>query len=473
MSDLVVADICVIGAGAGGLAVATAAAAVGQRVVLIEKYKMGGASLNHGCVPSKALLAAAKRAHSMRTAGAFGITPVEPEVDFGAVRDHIAGAVAAIAPRDAPERFGALGVMVLRASARFIDKATVEAGEVKVKARRFVIATGSSPSVPDVPGLSSVAFFTNETIFDSPRQLGRLVVLGGGAEALELAQAHKRLGAAVLVLAEGEALPGEDRELAAIAIRALRTEGVDIREGVRVENVEQMRTGVRLTIVHDGATSTVEGKHLVVATGRQPNVSDLNLAAAGIKSGPRGIAVNATLRTSNRRVYAIGDVTGSGAQAHVAEHHAGVFLKRVLFRLRASADAHAPPRVTFTSPEIAWVGLDEATAGRHGRISVLRWPFTENDRAQAERTTDGHIKVLIDAKGKILGAGIVGPQASELIQVWALAISQGLGIKAMTDWVAPHPTLSEINRRVAVNTWAVTAGRPLVRWAVRLLGRFG
>jgi pyruvate/2-oxoglutarate dehydrogenase complex dihydrolipoamide dehydrogenase (E3) component len=468
------ADICIIGAGAGGLAIAAAATAVGQRVVMIEKNQLGGASLNYGCVPSKALLAAATRAHQMRTAQPFGITPVQPAIDYGAVRDHVYGVIRAIAPNDALERYTAMGVNVVQAAARFVDKATVEAGDVRIKARRFVIATGSSPVVPPIPGLDSVAFFTNETIFDNARKLERLVVVGGGATALELALAHLRLGSFVAVLAPETALADEDPELAAIALRALRAEGLDIREGVTVDRVDTARRGLRLSITNGGAGGTLDATHLLIAGERRPNVSDLNLAAAGIKAGPRGISVNAALRTTNRRVYAIGDVTGHSRQSHAATYHASVFLKRVLFRLRATEIPHLVPRVTFTDPEIAWVGLSEEEArGRHKRIRVLRWPYSENDRAQAERTTEGHIKVITDDAGLILGAGLVGAQASELIQVWALAVAQKLSIKAMTEWVAPYPTLSEINRRVALQSYAAAAGSPFVRWFVRFLGRFG
>ncbi len=475
---VVEADICVIGAGSGGLAVASAAAAVGQRVVLVEKHQMGGGSLNYGCVPSKALLAAARRAHEMRTAQPFGIASVHPAIDHAAVRDHVHGVIQAVAPNDALERYTAMGVKVIQAAARFIDKGLVEAGDVRIKARRFVIATGSSPIVPDIPGLDGVPFFTNETIFDNARRLDRLVVIGGGARALELALAHYRLGASVAVLGPETALAEEDPELAAIALRALRAEGLDIREGITVDRVEPARQGIRVTITADrdgdGVGGTLDATHLLIAGDRRANVSELNLAAAGIRTGPRGIAVNSALRTSNRRVYAIGDVTGLTRQSHAADYHASVFLKRVLFRLRATESAHLVPRVTFTDPEIAWVGLSEAQARTsHKTVRVLRWPYAENDRAQAERTTEGHIKVLTDDSGLILGAGIVGAQASELIQVWALAVTQKLSIKAMTEWVAPYPTLSDVNRRVALRSYAAAAGSPFVRWAVRFLGRFG
>lgn len=467
------ADICVIGAGSGGLAVASAAAAVGQRVVLVEKHQMGGGR-NFGCVPSKALMAAARRAHEMRTAQPFGIASVHPAIDHGAVRDHIYSVIRAIAPNDAPERYTAMGVKVIQAAARFVDKGTVEAGDVRIKARRFVIATGSSPVVPSIPGLDSIAFFTNETIFDNARRLDRLIVIGGGPRALELALAHHWLGSSVTVLAPETALAEEDAELAAIALRALRADGIDIREDVTVDRVEPARQGVRVTISSNGAGGGLDGTHLLIAGDRRANVSDLNLGAAGIKTGPRGIAVNSVLRTSNRRVYAIGDVTGHTRQSHAADYHATVLLKRILFRLRTSDNPHLVPRVTFTDPEIAWVGISEDEArAKHKRVHVLRWPYAENDCAQADRTTEGHVKVLTDGGGLILGAGIVGAQASELIQVWALAVSQKLSIKDMTEWVAPYPTLSEVNRRVALTSYAAKAGSPFVRWAVRFLGRFG
>lgn len=473
-ADTVVADYCVIGGGSGGLAVAAGAAAVGQRVVLIEKHKLGGDSLNYGAVPSKALIAAAKRAHGMRTAGPFGLSPVDPAIDHAAVRDHVQGVVAATALNGTAERYTAMGVRVVQAAARFIDKSTVAAGDLRIKARRFVIATGSSPEVPDIPGIDTVPYFTNDTIFDVARRIDHLVVLGADARALELAQSYLRLGSMVTVLDPGAALAGEDAELSTIALRALRAEGVDIREHASVEKIVSGAGGVRLSVSWNGASGVLDGSHLFVSMGRKANVAELNLAAAGIKSGPRGIVIDKGLRTSNRRVYSIGDAAGGIRQSHTADYQAGIFLKRALFRLRASADPSRVPRVTFLDPEIAWVGVSEDEArSRHKRVHVLRWPYAENDRAQAERTTAGHIKVLTDTKGKILGAGIVGAQAGELIQVWALAIAQGLDIKAMTEVVAPYPTLSEINRRVALRTFAASAGRPAVRWAVRLLGRFG
>ncbi len=469
--EVVDADICVIGAGSGGLAVAAAAAAVGQRVVIVEKNRMGGGSLNYGSVPSKALLAAARRAQDMRTAGAFGISPVHPAIDPEAVRAHVFGAMGSIAPNGSVERFTAMGIRIVPAAARFVDKATVEAGDLRIKARRYVIATGSSPEIPDIAGLENIGFFTNETIFDNARRLDRLVVLGGGSTALELALAHLRLGSSVAVIEPHAALADEDPELAAIAMRGLRAEGLEILEGTNVEKVEPIRQGVRLTLSSGGA---IDATHVLIAGPRRPNISELNLAAAGIKFGPRGIAVNTALRTSNRRVFAIGDVTGAAHHTHAATYHANVFLKRALFRLRATQKPELAPRVTFTDPEIAWVGLSEAAArAKYKRINVLRSAFAENDRAQAEGATVGHIKVVTNDRGLILGAGIVGPLASELIQVWGLAVAQKLSIRDMAECVTAYPTFAQINQRVSAARFAAAAGSPLVRFLVRFLGRFG
>jgi pyruvate/2-oxoglutarate dehydrogenase complex dihydrolipoamide dehydrogenase (E3) component len=467
-------DFCIIGAGSGGLALAAAAAAFGQRVVLIEKHKMGGDTLNYGSVPSKALLAAAKRANAMRTASPFGIRSAEPSIDYAGVRAHIKSTIARAAPNASAERFAGLGVRVIAAAAKFVDKSTVVAGDFRITARRFVIATGSSPVIPPIPGLQDVPYFTNETIFDNASPLAHLIVIGGSAIGLELAQAYRRLGSQVTVLDTERALGDEDPELAAVLLTKLYDEGIAIREGVRVTRVagEQGHTTVEIETA-DGP-ERIEGSDLLIVAGRKANVADLGLEAAGIRSTGNGIKVNAGLRTRNRRVYAIGDVVGGPLSSHAAAEHAEVVLWRTLFRLRAKAAGRASPRVVFTEPELAHVGLSETEArAKHGKIRVLRWPYHENDRAQAERETDGHIKVVTSKRGEILGAGIVGTQAGELIQMWALAISQGLKIKAMTEWVSPYPTLSEINKRAAFRYFATSPSNPYVRKVIALLAKLG
>ncbi len=468
------ADICIIGAGSGGLSVAAAAAAFGQKVVLVERHKMGGDCLNYGCVPSKALLAAGKRAHHMRTSGVFGVAPVNPLVDPRAVHDHVHGVIAAIAPNDSVERFTGLGVKVITAAGRFIDRNTVEAGEYHITARRFVIATGSSPVVPPIPNLQDVPYFTNETIFDNASKIPHLIIVGGGPIGLELAQAHRRLGSQVTVVEGMKAMGKDDPELAAVVLDHLRGEGITIREGTLVERVGSSGGSVTVFVKTAEASDSIEGTHLLIAAGRKPNTSDLGLEAAGIKFEKKGITVDAGLRTSNKRVFAIGDVAGGLQFTHVANDHAGIVIRRALFRLPAKTTGRPVPWVTFTDPELAHVGLTEADARqKHANINVLRWPYHENDRAQAERETAGQIKVITDKKGRILGASIVGSHAGELIQMWSLALSQGFKIQAMTGWISPYPTLSEINKRVAFRYYATAASNPMVRKIIAWLAKFG
>ncbi|MDX2259989.1 MAG: FAD-dependent oxidoreductase [Hyphomicrobiaceae bacterium] len=474
--DAITCDICVIGAGSGGLSVAAAAAAFGRSVVLIEKHKMGGDCLNYGCVPSKALIAAGKRAQTMRTTAPFGITPHEPDIDARAVHDHVKSVIAAIEPNDSVARFTGLGVRVIEAPGRFIDKSTVAAGDYLVKARRFVIATGSSPFVPPIPGLDRVPYLTNETLFDVQSRIEHLVIIGGGPIGLELAQAHHRLGARVTVVEAASALAAEDPELARVVVEHVRSEGVAIIEGAKVVEASGTHGYVRVTVDSGaaGGQHSIEGSHLLVATGRRPNVGELGLDAAGIKYDAKGITVDGGLVTSNRSVYAIGDVAGGPQFTHVANYHAGIVIRRALFWVPAKVDPTIIPRVTFTDPELAHVGMTEAAAAaRHGKVKVLRWPYHENDRAQAERATAGHVKVVTDARGRILGASIVGENAGELIQMWALALSQRMNIRAMTGFVSPYPTLSEINKRAAYKFFAYAPSSPVIRKVIGLLEKLG
>jgi pyruvate/2-oxoglutarate dehydrogenase complex dihydrolipoamide dehydrogenase (E3) component len=467
-------DLCIIGAGSGGLTVAASAAMFGRRVVLIEKHKLGGERLHYGSVPSKALAAAARRAQAMRTAQKFGISPAEPMVTMRGVNDHIRGVIAALAPNYSVERYAGLGVQVIRAAGRFVDKHTVAAGDYRIKARRFVIATGSSPLIPAIPGLDSVPYFTNETIIDNADRLPHLIVLGAQTTGLELAQSYRRLGSKVTVLDSGKALADCDPELAAVLLKALRAEGIEIHERARVDRIEGKAGQVTVHATSEGGSGTIDGTHLLVAVGRAPNTADLGLEAAGVRFGTGGIRVGRRLVTSNRRVFAIGDVIGGPPFTHAANHQAELVVRRALFRFAPWADKRLVPWVTFTQPEIASVGLTEEQAiSRKYKINVLRWPFHENDRAQAERCPDGHVKVITDRSGRILGAGIVSEQAGELIQIWSLAVAQKMKISSLTGWVAPYPTLSEINKRVANRYYAAAAGNTLIRKIIGFLTRFG
>jgi pyruvate/2-oxoglutarate dehydrogenase complex dihydrolipoamide dehydrogenase (E3) component len=366
---------------------------------------------------------------------------------------------------------------VIAGAARFTDAATVAVGDVEVKARRFVIATGSSPAVPPIPGLEDVPYLTNESVFDLGVCPRHLIVIGAGPVGLELAQAFCRLGAAVTVLEAARPLAKDDAECAAVVLDALVRDGVALRSGVAIKRVGRVRGRIQVALDAPGAEEgeeTIEGTHLLVAAGRRPNIEDLDLAAAGIAHAPRGITVDKRLRTTNKRVYAIGDVTGALQFTHVASYHAGLVIRNALFRLPVKADHHAIPWVTYTDPELAHVGLGEEEARkRHRTIRVLRWPFHENDRAQTARTVEGHVKVVTDRRGQILGATIVGAHAGELISTWALAIAQRLNIRAMAGLVMPYPTLAEVGKRAAITYFTPSLTSVWVRRIIGWLRRLG
>ncbi len=468
-------DICVIGAGSGGLSVAAGAASFGVSVVLVEKGRMGGDCLNYGCVPSKALIAAGKHAHALRHGAKFGVADVEPEVNFKRVNQHIHEVIGEIAPNDSVERFTALGVKVIAAEARFTRKDTVIAGDFEIKARRFVIATGSSAFVPPIKGLAEVPYLTNETIFERTRLPGHLIVIGGGPIGMELAQAHRRLGAQVTVIEAMKALSKDDPELTAIALANLRSEGIRILEDTPVMAVEKRgKTGVRVLIGGAGGETAIDGTHLLVAAGRAANVNDLGLEKARIAFDRRGIRVSDKLRTSNRRVYAIGDVAGGLQFTHVAGYHAGVVLRSILFRLPARHSTRHIPWATYTDPEIAHVGVTESDAIKaKTAISILRWPYSENDRAMAERKTQGLVKIIAGRNGRILGASIVGAGAGEMINLFALAVSKNMKVSDLASYVAPYPTMTEIGKRAATSYYAPLARKPLIRRVIAFLQRFG
>jgi pyruvate/2-oxoglutarate dehydrogenase complex dihydrolipoamide dehydrogenase (E3) component len=479
MTEVLTPDICVIGGGSGGLSVAAAAAAFGVPVVLVEQGKMGGECLNTGCVPSKSLIAAAKHARAIAQARAFGLSVRALDVDFGQVHKRVNDVIAAIAPNDSRERFTGLRVRVIQGAARFIDRETVQVDDgIEIKARRFVIATGSIPSLPPIEGLSATPHLTNETVFDLTTRPEHLVVIGAGAIGLELAQAFRRLGSAVTVLDAGEPLAREDPECARVVLDALAEEGVDVRGKVAVARVEpadaNMDAKVKVVMRGKDGEHSVVGSHLLVATGRRANAQGLGLERAGIAHDGGGILVDRGLRTANKRVYAIGDVAGGAQFTHLANYHAGLVIRNALFRLPVRVNEQLIPRVTFTDPELAQVGLTEAQAQqRHYSIRVLRWPYSENDRAQTEGETRGHIKVITTKRGRILGATIVGSQAGEIISAWSLAISQKLNIRAFTAVVLPYPTRAEIGKRAALNYFLPGATNAVVQRTIRLLRRFG
>lgn len=476
MSKPLNVDVCVIGAGSGGLSVAAGAVQLGQKVVLIEAGEMGGDCLNTGCVPSKALLAAGKRAHEMRDAAKFGIAAVEPQIDFAAVNTHVKRVIAAIEPNDSQERFEKLGCTVIRAHARFTGPRTVEAGGQQVRARRIVIATGSSPLVPPITGLDTVDYLTNETVFEKTTRPEHLIVVGGGPIGAEMAQAHRRLGARVTLIEAARILPKDDPELVEVVRGALAREGVEILEEAPVAAVSKTADGVRVEVRRGEAQSHIDGSHVLLAVGRRANVDGLDLEKANVAYTAKGVSVKANLRSvTNRRVYAVGDVAGGRQFTHVAGYHAGIVVRNALFRAPAKNKEELAPWVSYCDPELAQAGLTEAEAReKHGdSIRVLCWPFADNDRAQAEHATEGLVKVVTEKNGRILGAGIAGRNAGELIGVWALALASGLKIGAFTSYIAPYPTLGEVSKRAAGAFYTPTLFSEKTRKLVRFLSFFG
>lgn len=465
--------ICVIGAGPGGLAVAAASARRDVSTVLIEKGRMGGESLSRGSVPAQALIAAAERIRAMRGGEPFGVKTQRVTVDFGAVNAHVRDIVGSLAPNATRERMTGLGVQVVEGTARFTDRYTVAVGDLTVKARRFVIATGSLPIIPAIPGLYNTPYLTEETVFDLAEIPRHLIVIGAGAAGLELAQVFRRLGSEVTVLDAAAALHGNDAEGAAVVLDALAREGIKLRTGVEIAKVSRALAKVRVVLGIDGGAETIEGSHLLVAVGRQPNVEDLNLDAAGIRMTGHGIVLDKSLRTTNKSVYVVGDAAGGPKYTHVADYHASLVIRHALFRVPVRVNQEIIPRVIYTDPELAQVGLLEEEARAYsGAIRVLRWPYRENDRAQAKRMTEGHIKIITDRAGEILGVTIAGPGAGEAIAAWTLAITEKLNIRAMAGVVVPYPSYAEVGKRAAMTYFihglTISRTRRIMRWLRRM-----
>ena len=441
------ADVLVIGAGSGGLSVAAGASQMGAKVVLLEGHEMGGDCLNYGCVPSKALIATGKAAYAQSHAAQYGVADASPQVDYAAAKDHVADVIAQIAPVDSQERFEGFGIKVIREFGRFISETEVQAGDTVITARRIVIATGSSPLVPPIPGLDKVPYETNETLFQLREKPEHLLIIGGGPIGMEMAQAHIRMGCQVTVIEGAKALGKDDPELAGIVLDSLRDEGIVIEEDALADQING-KAGAIEVVAKDGRV--FKGSHLLMAVGRRANTQKLDLEKGGIKPSRNGIEVDAAMRTSNRRVYAIGDVAGGLQFTHVAGYHAGVIIRSMLFGLPSKAKTSHIPWATYTDPELAQVGLSEAEAkDKHGaKLEVIRFEYAHNDRAIAERKTKGLIKLMV-VGGRPVGASIVGYQAGELINLWALALANKMKMSQIAAMVAPYPTIGEINKRAA------------------------
>lgn len=468
------ADIAVIGAGAGGLSVAAGAAQLGLKVVLFEKHEMGGDCLNYGCVPSKALISAAKAAHAVRNAAPFGVMAEPPAIAWDRVKAHIQKVIETIAPVDSQARFEGLGCTVIREQARFLDPGTVASASVRVKARRIVIATGSRAVVPSIKGLADAPYLTNETIFSLQAIPKRLVIFGAGPIGVELGQAFARLGAKVMVIEPGRALARLDAEAASLVVAALRRDGVDVREAWTAIGVTGAGEALELRLSGPrGESETVAATHILVAAGRAPVLEGLDLEAGGVAYDAMGVRVKPNLRsTTNPRVWAVGDVAGKALLTHAAGWHASVFVRNALFKAPSTDDALPMPMAIYGDPEVGQIGLTEAEAkDRFGEaaVRVARSSFEDNDRAQAEASFEGFAKIVATKKGVILGATIVGEGAGDLIQTIAIAMSNKLKMRALTNYVAPYPTRGEIVKRVAGQWYAPIVFSPRTKALVAAL----
>lgn len=462
-------DILAIGGGTAGLVTAAGAAGLGARAALVERDRLGGECLWNGCVPSKALLAAARAVRDARRAGELGIDVGEARVDFPRVMARVREVQARIEPHDSPERFRRLGVEVVAGTARFVGDRVVAVGDRRLSARHVVIATGSRPALPTIAGIDQVPFLTNESIFDLERLPRSLVVIGGGAVGLELAQAFALLGCRTTVVEAGPTvLAGEEPELTALLAASLAADGVTIFTGAPATGVARRDD---LVLVRAGGTD-VEAEHLLVASGRRPALEGLELQAAGVASSPDGIIVDRRLSTTARGIWAAGDVVGPLRFTHVADYQARLVLRNALFPFHASADYTAVPRVVYTEPALARVGATEAEArARHGDgVTVWRRPFADLDRAIADGRTEGLVKLVADRRGRLLGASILGHAAGTMIAELALAMRHGLTLARIAQTVHPYPTYpeavkqaAELQRRARLTGLTAALVRRLVR----------
>lgn len=469
--DRIKTDILVFGAGSGGLSVAAGAVQMGADVTLLEAGEMGGDCLNYGCVPSKALLAAAKAAHAQAEAAKYGVADAAPQVDYDAVMEHVHGVIGQIAPVDSQERFEGLGVRVIRAEGRFTGMDTVVAGDTEITARRIVVATGSSPFVPPIPGLDTVPYLTNESLWELRDRPGHLLIIGGGPIGMEMAQAHRRLGCKVTVIEAAKALGKDDPEAAALVLDRLRGEGIEIVEGQGATEVRGSAGAIEVETT-DGTVH--RGTHILVAVGRCANMEKLDLPRAGIETTKTGIKVDDRLRTTNAKVFAIGDVTGGLQFTHVAGYQAGIVIQQALFAKPTKQSISHIPWATYTDPELAQVGLTETQAREtHGdKLEVVRFDYHHNDRAIAERRDEGWIKAMV-VKGRPVGVTIVGHQAGDIAATWSLILANRMKMSQVSAMVAPYPTVAEVTKRVAGsyfsprlfdNEWVKRVVRTVQRW---------
>jgi len=468
-------ELVIIGGGVGGLVVASVAGQLGVRTTLIDPGpKLGGDCLHTGCVPSKTLIHSAKLASLMRRAGEFGLPAVEPRVDLGAVMDRVRSVIDTIQVHDDPQRFRGYGVDVRFGEARFTGSYEVTVNGQRISGRRFLIATGSRPAIPPIPGLEASGFFTSDSIWSLRTLPKHLVVLGGGPIGLELAQAFARLGSRVTLIEQApRLLPLEDADIAEALGQCLKADGVTIHTGCTVERISGDPGQHTLHGQRGREPFTLEADGILVATGRQANVQGLDLEQAGVAWDQAGITVDRRMRTSATHIYACGDCCGPYPFTHMAEYQAGIVISNAVFRLPRKADYRVVPRVIYCDPELARVGLNETEAREQGlEVEVLRYPFAQVDRALAEGETAGEAKLLVH-RGRLVGATVLGPAAGELIHELVLAMQAKIPVGRIAAAIHAYPTLAQIHRR-AVNTryspkLFSPGTRRLVRWIQRLI----
>lgn len=470
MTDKV--DLAVIGGGTAGIIAARAAVSLGARVTLVEAERTGGDCLWTGCVPSKTLIAAAATARRNRSGGP-GVAPVEPKVDFPAVMARVRAAIAHIEPDDSPETLRAAGIQTRHGRARFTAPRTLDIDGHPVRFRYAVVATGSTPTVPPIPGLAEAAPLTSDTVWDLTDLPARLVVLGGGPVGCELGQALARLGAQVTIVEAADRLvPREEPQASAVLAARLAAEGIGVHTHTTVTGVTGAPGALTLAATGPEGSVPVEADRVLVATGRRPRSDGLGLDSAGIRTGSRGYLVtDRRLRTSNPRVYAAGDITGAPAFTHIAAMHGSIAAGNALLGPLRTIDHDRMPWVTFTDPEIAHVGLTETQArDRQGdTVRVRSLPHERLDRAVTEDDTDGVTRVVLDAKGRVLGATIVAPRAGEMITELAVLVARRGRLRDLAAVVHPYPSWSQAVWNLAVAESTTALHRPPIRWMTALL----
>lgn len=470
-------DIAVIGAGTGGLVSAFLADSLGAKTALIEKNNVGGECLWTGCVPSKALIKAAKVCWTVKNAAAFGVRTEGVSLDWDGVRQHIIAARSQIQAHEQAE-IGRSSIQILNGTARFTDHHTLcvasEAGERLIQARKFILATGSKSRVPSLDGLADTGFLTHEQIFDLPTFPASLLILGGGPIACEIAQAFQRLGSQVTIIEQGERLlPREEPEVSIACRQFLEAEGVIVHVNAHAQRARHDAAGKFIEFTVQGAKFVAHSEQLLVAVGKEPDFSSLNLAAAGVQSSERGLVVDDYLRTSASHVWACGDATGKYLFTHVAEYQAKIAAQNALLPVKTKANYRVVPWATFTDPEIAHLGLTEAEARqKHGCCKVYQVPFSQVDRAIIEGQTEGFIKIITAGSGRVLGVHIVGLAAGELIHNFVPALRDGALIQEFAESIHVYPTLAEIGHRAGNEYYRDLLRAPAMQWLLpRIVGR--